>query len=127
MNKFNKWLIVGSIVLIWIFTVLEFPAPIGFETRPQDNVSIGWLIFFLIILASEIATISIIFKFPKAGSIFGIIAGGLNILQVLADNFHLMQPEVAPFGYLMLEYTVALISLFLIYFSWKILKQNTLK
>jgi hypothetical protein len=34
----------------------------------------------------------------------------------------MMQPEIAPFGYLLLEDAVGLFSLALGYFSWKILK-----
>ena len=109
----------SSIILIFILTVLEFPAPLGFETRPQGDVSLFWLAFFLIILI-EIATIPLIFKSPKIGSIFGLVAGILNIFQVIADQMHLMQPEVAPLGYSLLEGGVVIISLALIYFSWKV-------
>ena len=123
-DKKLKLGIVGCVVAIIIFTILEFPAPVGFETRAQDNVSIGWLLFFLMIVATEIATIPLILKKPKLGSVFGIIAGSLNILQVFADQFHLMQSEVAPLGYTLLEYSVALISVVLIYLSLKIYKQS---
>lgn len=109
--------IIGCVVAIIILTILEFPAPVGFETRPQNNVPIGWLFFFLTIVITEISTIPLIIKKPKLGSIFGITAGVLNILQVIADQLHLMQPEVAPLGYKLLEYSVAFISLILIYFS----------
>lgn len=114
--------VIGCVIAIIILTILEFPAPVGFETRPQDNVSIGWLIFFLSIVITEIATIPLILKKPKLGSIFGIIAGSLNILQVIADQLHLMQPEVAPLGYTLLEFTVAAVSVGLIYVSVKIKK-----
>lgn len=122
-NNKVKLGIVGCVVAIIILTILEFPAPVGFETRPQDNVSMGWLFFFLTIVITEIATIPLVFKKPKLGSMFGIIAGSLNILQVVADQLHLMQPEVAPFGYTLLEYSVALISIVLIYLSLKIYKK----
>ncbi len=112
--------VIGVIIAILIITILEFPPPIGFETRPQAGVSIFWLFFFLAILISEIATIPLIIKRPGLGWKFGIIAATLNILQVIADQAHLMQPEVAPFGYSMLEWTVVLLSLALIYFSWKL-------
>ena len=112
--------IVLTIVFILAITVLEFPAPIGFETRPQDNVSLGWLFFFLTIVVTEIATIPLILKKPKLGIIFGIVAGVLNILQVIADQLHLMQPETAPLGYSILEYSAAAASLVLIYFSLKV-------
>lgn len=123
-TKNSKRIVVISILAILILTILEFPAPIGFETRPQNNVSIFWLAFFLIILISEIASIPLIYKKPRLGGIFGIIAAVLNILQVLADQFHLMQPEIAPIGYLMLEYAVALVSIVLFYFSWKIFRES---
>jgi len=115
--------IVGCVVAIIILTILEFPAPVGFETRPQDNVSMGWLFFFFTIVVTEIATIPLIFKKPKLGSIFGIMAGTLNILQVIADQLHLMQPEVAPLGYTLIEYAVALVSIVLIYLSLQVHKQ----
>lgn len=114
--------VIGCVVAIIILTILEFPAPIGFETRPQDNVSMGWLFLFLTIVVTEIATIPLIFKKPKLGSVFGIIAGSLNILQVIADQLHLMQPEVAPLGYALLEYSVAVFSVVLICLSIKISK-----
>lgn len=118
--KHAKIGVVVSVILILILTVLEFPAPIGFETRPQNNVSLGWLFFFLTILITEIATIPLILKKPKLGSVFGIIAGSLNIMQVIADQLHLLQPEVAPLGYTILELSVAVISIGLIYLSIKI-------
>jgi len=118
MNKNIQFGIVGCVIAIIILTVLEFPAPIGFETRPQNNVSLGWLFFFLTIVITEIATIPLILKKPKLGSIFGIAVGVLNILQVIADQLHLMQPEVASPGYTLLEYFVASISLLLIYLSF---------
>jgi len=114
--------IIGCVLAIIILTILEFPAPVGFETRPQNNVSMGWLLFFLTIVVTEIATILLILKKPKLGSVFGIIAGSLNILQVIADQLHLMQPEVAPLGYTLLEYSVAIVSIVLIYFSLQVYK-----
>jgi hypothetical protein len=114
--------IIGCVVAIIILTILEFPAPVGFETRPQDNVSIGWLLFFLTIVVTEIATIPLILKKPTLGLRFGIVAGVLNILQVIADQLHLMQPEVAPLYYSLLEYSVASISMVLIYLSLKVNK-----
>jgi len=109
--------IIGCVIAIIILTILEFPAPVGFETRPQDNVSMGWLFFFLTIVVTEIATIPLILKKPSLGFKFGIVAGVLNILQVIADQLHLMQPEVAPLYYSLLEYSVAAISMVLIYLS----------
>jgi hypothetical protein len=113
---------VGAIIAILIVTVLEFPPPIGFETRPQTGVSIFWLIFFLVIVITEIATIPLILKCPSLGRKFGIVAGILNILQVVADQAHLMQPEIAPLGYSTLEGIVVIASIALIYFSLKIQK-----
>lgn len=117
-----KFGIIGCVIAIIILTILEFPAPVGFETRPQDNVSMGWLLFFLTIVVTEIATIPLVLKKPSLGIKFGIIAGVLNILQVIADQLHLLQPEVAPLGYTLLEYSVALISVMLIYLSFKLYK-----
>ncbi|MFA6000462.1 MAG: hypothetical protein WC783_05855, partial [Candidatus Paceibacterota bacterium] len=79
--------VTGLIIAILILTVLEFPAPIGFETRPQDNVSMLWLIFFLIILLTEVAVIPLIFKRPRLGIKFAFVAAVLNILQIFADQF----------------------------------------
>lgn len=109
-----------AIIVILILTVLEFPAPLGFETRPQNGVSPLWLILFLTILVTEIAAIPLICKRPMLGSKFAICAGVLNILQIFADQLHLMQPEIAPLGYSLLEYSVGVVSLILIYFALKI-------
>ncbi len=124
MLKYNflKWAIFGVVLVILALTVLEFPAPIGFETRPQDNVSLVWLVFFLVILIVEITTLFLVFKKPYFGGIFGIVAATLNILQVVADQAHLMQPEVAPLGYLLLEDAVVIFSVVLAYFSLRIIK-----
>ena len=114
----------GAIIVILILTVLEFPAPIGFEVRPQDNVSPLWLILFGALMVSQIAAIPFLFKRPRLGAKLGIIAGTLNILQVIADQMHLMQPEVASLAYSMLEYSVAIVSVFLIAVCWSILKSG---
>ena len=113
-----KRAVLGAVVAILILTVLEFPPPIGFETRPQSDVSAFWLAFFLLILIAEVATILLIFKRPAVGGRVGIIAAILNILQVIADQTHLMQPEVAPLGYSVLEGMVVVASISLAYFSW---------
>jgi hypothetical protein len=110
--------VLGVLIVIWILTALEFPPPVGFETRPQSNVSIFWLAFFIVILIVEIATIPVIYRRPSVGAGLGILAAILNILQVFADQAHLMQPEVAPFGYSILEGIVVIASLALAYFSW---------
>lgn len=86
--KWPKWGVFGSIVATLILTILMFPAPIGFETRPQDNVSYFWLGLFLTILVAQIATLVLIFKRPRLGVISGLIAGVLEILQVIADQAH---------------------------------------
>lgn len=112
--------IIISIICILILTVLELPAPIGIETRPQNDVSLFWLMLFLVILISEIAAALLIFKKPKIGANLAIIAGVLNIFQIIADQLHLMQPEVAPFVYTLLEYSVGVFALALIYFAWKV-------
>lgn len=101
---------------------MEFPPPIGFETRPQDDVSIFWLVFFLAILVAEIAAILFIFKRPKLGAKLAVAAGVLNILQIVADQMHLMQPETATLAYTLLEYSLGLFALLLIYFAWKVEK-----
>lgn len=124
--KWAKRGVLGSIVAILILTVLEFPSPIGFETRPQSNVSFFWLVFFLIILITEITALPLIFKRPKLGSKFAFSAALLNLLQIIADQLHLMQPEVAPLGYTLLEYSVGLFALALVYFSWKVSRSNGL-
>ncbi|MDG6997222.1 MAG: hypothetical protein JRN52_14995 [Nitrososphaerota archaeon] len=109
--------VIGSIAAILILTVLEFPPPIGFETRPQADVSPFWFVFFILILMVEIATIPLIYKSVKLGAMLGILASVLNVIQVIADQVHLMQPEVAPLGYSLLEVTVLVASIALAYFS----------
>ena len=115
-----KRAVLVAVIVILILTVLEFPPPIGFETRPQSDVSLFWLAFFIVILIVEVATIPMIYRRPSVGGGLGILAAILNILQVLADQAHLMQPEVAPFGYSVLEGMVVIASLALAYFSWAV-------
>jgi len=114
--KLAKWGVVGTVVALLVLTVLE----IGFEPRSQANVSPLWLTLFLAVLITEIAAIPLIFKRPKMGAKFAIVAGALNIIQIFADQLHLMQPEVAPLGYTLLEYSDGLVSIVLIYFAWKV-------
>jgi hypothetical protein len=109
--------VLAAVIVILVLTVLEFPPPLGFETRPQSNVSIFWLAFFIVILIVEIAVVPVIYRRPSVGGGLGILAAVLNILQVLADQGHLMQPEVAPFGYSVLEGMVVIASVALAYFS----------
>jgi hypothetical protein len=122
--KWAKRGVLVSVIAILIITVLEFPPPIGFETRPQGDVSMLWLILFLAILITEIAALPLIFKRPLLGARFAICAGVLNILQIFADQLYLMQPEVAPLSYNLLEYSVGVIALILIYFAWKVHKSK---
>ena len=121
--KTSKRLVTSTIIAILLLTALEFPAPIGFETRPQSDVSPLWLMFFLIIAVSELAVIPLIYKHPKSAAKLGILVGILNILQVLADQFHLIQPELATVAYSLLEYMVVLMSFALIYFSNKLMRE----
>ena len=115
-----KRAVLGAVIVILVLTALEFPPPIGFETRPQSNVSIFWLAFFIVILIVEVATIPMVYRRPSVGGGLGILAAILNVLQVLADQAHLMQPEVAPLGYSVLEGMVVIASLALAYFSWAV-------
>ena len=108
---------VGAVIAILILTVLEFPPPVGFETRPQSDVSPFWLLFFIAILVVEIAAMPLIFRRARLGAELGILASVLNILQVIADQAHLMQPEVAPLSYSMLEGSVVIASAALAYFA----------
>jgi hypothetical protein len=125
--KIAKRVVLGSVLVILALTIMEFPSPIGFETRPQNNVSLIWLVFFLIILIVEIAAIPLIYKRPKIGAVFGVLSAILNILQALADQLHLMQPEVAPWGYLVLEDMVVMASFVLIHFSWNVWRGSSLE
>lgn len=118
--KQSKIGVFSAVIVILILTVLEFPAPIGFETRSQTNVSHLWLVLFLTILVTEITTLILIFKRSKLGAKFGLVAAVLNILQVIADQAHLMQPQVASLGYSLLEGSVAVVSIALIYLAWNV-------
>ncbi len=116
-HKSAKRGVVVSIVIILVLTVLEFPKPIGFETRSQSNVSRGWLILFFAIIACELIALLRIRRRSKMGARFAFIAGVLNLFQIFADQTHMMQPQVASRGYTLLEYAVGIASLGLIYFS----------
>jgi hypothetical protein len=83
-------------------------------------VSFLWLAFFLVIPIVEVATIPLIYRRPGVGGKLGILAAIFNILQVIADQAHLMQPEVAPFGYSVLEGMVVIAAISLAYFSWTV-------
>ncbi|HZW55354.1 MAG TPA: hypothetical protein VFF30_03615 [Nitrososphaerales archaeon] len=119
-----KKCIIGTVVTILILTLLEFPPPIGFETRPQSDVSPFWFAFFIAILVIEISVIPIIYRQYRLGAWLGILAAVLNVLQVVADQAHLMQPEVAPLGYSLLEGMVVIASIALGYFSWIVLESQ---
>lgn len=96
------------------------PKPVGFETRPQDNVSLWWLLLFVTILTVEILTMIRMKKSPGIAARFAIVAGCLNILQIVADLAHWMQPETASWGSVILEYLVGAISVGLIFFALKV-------
>lgn len=112
-----KRAVLGAVLAILVLTVLEFPPPIGFETRPQNDVSMAWLVFFLVILVVDIVTVPLVYRRPRIGGVVGPLAALLNIVQVIADQAHLMQPEVAPLGYSVLEGLVVVASVALAYFS----------
>lgn len=116
-------IIITSIVLILVITVLELPAPVGFETRPQDHVSLWWLALFGATVLAEILTLRLVRSRSALGAKLGILVGLLNIAMVVADQLHLMQPEVATTIYIMLEDGVVLISLVLLYASWRSLRE----
>lgn len=118
--KWAKRGVFGAVIVILLLTVLEFPPPLGFETRPQGDVSRLWLLLFLAILVTEVGAIALIFKRPKLGAKFAIGAAVLNLLQIFADQLHLMQPEIAPLGYTLLEYSVGIVSLALLYCAWNV-------
>jgi hypothetical protein len=123
--KWAKRGVVGSVVATLVITALEFPPPIGFETRPQDYVSLLWLAYFFIILIAEICAIPLIYKSPKLGAYFAMTAAVLNILFVIADQIHLLQPEVATPLYSMIEIAGAAVSIALLYFAWKVRQLHT--
>jgi hypothetical protein len=117
-SKLARRGVLACVAAILVITTLEFPPPIGFETRPQDNVSILWLFFFLLVLVTEVSTVPLVFLRPALGRVFALVAAALNILMVIADQAHLMQPEVATLGYSMLEGLDVVASLALAYFAW---------
>lgn len=120
--KTAKRAVSATIILILILTVLEFPAPIGFETRAQDGVSKLWLLLFFAIVVSESVAMIQVFKRPRTGALLAVFAAILNLLQIVADLTHMMQPETAPWNYVALELSVGLLALFLIYFSREVLR-----
>jgi hypothetical protein len=117
--------VLWSVAAILVLTALEFPPPVGFETRPQGDVSKFWLLFFLLILVADVSTIPLVFMRPALGRAFAFMAAALNIVQVVADQAHLMQPEVAPLGYSLLEGAVVVASLALAYFAWRAKVETT--
>ena len=115
-----KRAVIAAVVVILILTFLGFPPPIGIETRPQSNVSLIWLAYFVVVLIVEIVAIPIIYRCPSVGRGLGIIAAILNILFVMADQAYLLQPEVAPLNYSVLQSMTVITSLALAYFSWAV-------
>lgn len=93
----------------------------GFETRSQSNVSRGWLVLFFAIVFCEIVALIRVHRHAKMAARLAIVAAVLNIFQIIADQTHMMQPQVASRGYSLLEYAVGLVSLGLIYFSLGVL------
>jgi hypothetical protein len=112
-----RWSIVGILAL----TILELPPPVGLETRPQDNVSPAWLLLFLAILASELTAAILVHRRPRPAALLAMAAAVLNLMQVAADQLHLLQPEAAPPGYTALELAVAALSLVLFGCGWLVL------
>src|SRR6266581_2768322 len=98
-----KRAVIAAVIMILILTFLGFPPPVGIETRPQSHVSLIWLVYFVVVLIVEIAAIPMIYRRPSVGGVLGILAAILNILFILADQAHLLQPEVAPFSYSVLQ------------------------
>lgn len=113
----------GLVVVLLILVVLGFPPPLGFETRSQSDVSAFWLLPFVVTWILEILTIPMIFKRPALGGLLGIVSAMLSILGVLADQAHLIQPEVAPFNYSILQGIIVITSLALVYFSLRLRQQ----
>lgn len=116
-----RWSIAGIVAL----TVLELPPPIGFETRPQDNVSPVWLLLFLAILLSELTAAVLIHRRPHPAAGLAMTAAVLNLAQVAADQLHLLQPESASPGYTALELAVASLSLCLLVCGWMVSRGAT--
>ena len=113
-----------TILLILLVQILEFPAPIGFETRPQDNVSVLWLVPFIVLWVLEIITLFVVKKYIRLAAKFGIAITLLNIWAVIADQLHLFQLEVPTLIYTALEGLGVLFSLALAYFSFLVLKNK---
>jgi hypothetical protein len=98
--------------------VFRISSPVGIETRPQSNVSLIWLAYFVVVLIVEFTAIPMIYRRPSVGGELDILAAILNILFVLADQAYLLQPEVAPLSYSVLQSMTVIASLALAYFSW---------
>lgn len=116
---------IAPVIVILSLTFLGFPPPVGIETRPQSHVSLNWLVYFVVVLIVEIAAIPMIYRRPSVGGVLGILAAIFNILFVLADQAHLLQPEVAPLSYSILQSMTVVASLALAYFSW-VVRQTAL-
>ena len=116
-----KRAVVVAVIMILVLTFLGFPPPVGIETRPQSNVSLVWLVYFFVVMIIEIGTIPMIYRHPSIGGVTGIIAGAV---KVVADQSHLLQPEIAPFSYSILQSMIVIASVALAYFSW-VVYQNS--
>jgi hypothetical protein len=80
-----KRAVIAAVIVILSLTFLGFPPPVGIETRPQSNVSLNWLVYFVVVLIVEIAASPMIYRRSSVGGGLGILAAILNILFVLAD------------------------------------------
>jgi hypothetical protein len=80
-----KRAVIAAIIVILIHSFLGFPPPVGIETRPQSNVSLIWLAYFVLVLIVEIAAIPMIYRRSSVGGGLGILAAIPNILFILAD------------------------------------------
>jgi hypothetical protein len=76
------------------------------------------LLLFLAILVSELTAAIMIHRRPGPAAGLAMAAAVLNLVQVAADQLHLMQPEPAPFGYSALELAVAVLSVVLLGCGW---------
>jgi hypothetical protein len=62
-----KTAVIAAVIVILILAFLGFPPPVGIETRPQSNVPLIWLAYFIVVLIVEIAAIPMIYRRPSVG------------------------------------------------------------